>query len=61
MVVHLRKGLGWLAKLLGHTKKAMQPACLLGHEAGGVAGSYVGAYGWAFNGLGRADLGCQAT
>ena len=35
MVAHLGKGLGWLARLLGNARKAMQPACLLGHEAGG--------------------------
>ena len=49
MVARLGKGLGWLARLLGPARKAMQPACLLGHEAGGVAGLYtevIGACGY---------------
>ena len=38
MVARLVKELEWLARLLGRARKAMRPACLLGHEAGGVVG-----------------------
>ena len=36
MVARLGMELEWLAKLLGRARKAIWPACSLGHETGGA-------------------------